>query len=190
MKKDLYNEWIEIQENNKLVKKYIDSQELDKIPRCEDGKIYYYGDLYLKKDRRSIFIIPDNFIIYGSFMIMAKVNKLPKGLIVHGDFTCAKNQLKEIPYKLIVYGSLNLFNNKLKEIPSNIEIGDNLICENNNLYTLPENLNVGNDIYCGNNNFNILKTIQKHNVYVNEDYQTIQDRYMKLLKLKINNRND
>lgn len=188
MEKDLYKEWVEIGKNNSIIRELIYEQKLDEIPRCKDGNIYFYGDddtIWFKKGQRNY--LPDNFIVYGCLNINNdRIKSLPNGLVINGDFSCIKNLLNEIPPDLIVIGDFNCSKNRIKELPSTIKVDGDMWCSNNKLKSLPNMLDVAGDIWCDGNDFNISKSTQNNNIYVNEEYQDLQDRYIKITKLLSN----
>ena len=190
MKRNLYKEWKEIEHDNYIIDTILsrytnyDKYDIESV-RCDDGNIYYYNDLFIRNISKYYPILPNNFVVYGNVNINnIKLKKLPNGFVVHGSLFCAKNKLKEIPPDLIVYGEFNCSHNIISEIPTTIKISENLFCDDNKLKFIPNNLDVGGDIFCTDNNFKITKTTHGHNIYVNEEYQNMQNRLMKINKLK------
>lgn len=180
MKNDLYKEFVEIEKNNTIVEDSI-CKGIG-IPRCDDGNIYYYGDITFFDVR--MLTLPNNLVVYGCLNVnQNKIHILPTGLIVHGDFSCRGNMLTTLPDDIKIYGTFDCSSNKITSIPSTIYVKDEFFCGLNRLTTIPSNLNVG-DIFCNGNKFKLLNIHHTHNIYVDSEYQVAQDRLSKINKLK------
>jgi len=166
----------------------------------EEGKLVYYGNLYLK-GRKDITELPDNLTVLGYLELSnSGITKLPKGLEVECWLDISGTNIEELPEDTKVN---SLYTNNMKKpfsFPKVVKVNCSFECSHTTIKMMPEELYVNEYCDFSHSTFDKLPKVMevKSNLYLEctsitelpkglkEIYGSLDMRYTNVTKLNDN----